>query len=40
MAWGTMAWYAKQNLAFVNKACWVGSGAYLFIWLTWFFAAR
>ncbi|HLO99811.1 MAG TPA: DUF5658 family protein [Fimbriimonas sp.] len=40
MAWGTMAWYAKQNLAFVNKACWVGSAAYVLIWLTWFFSAR
>lgn len=40
IAWGTLAWYAKSNLAFVNKACWVGAGAYVVIWLTWFLSAR
>lgn len=39
-AWVAMVWYAKTNLAFVRKACFVGSAAYIILWSGWFFAAR
>jgi hypothetical protein len=39
IAWATLAWYAKQNKDFVNKACTVGSAMYVLIWCTWFFGA-
>ena len=36
-AWGAMAWYARTDLRFVARACWAGSGAYVALWLVWFF---
>ncbi len=39
-AWAALAWYARTNPKFVRQACLWGSGAYLFIWTSWFFAAR
>jgi len=36
ICWGTMVWYSKINLKFVKQACIYGSGAYAFIWVTWF----
>ena len=38
--WVALAWYARSNLKFVRQACLWGSAAYLFIWVTWFVAAR
>lgn len=40
VAWGTMAWYARQNREFVGRACTLGSLAYVTVWTTWFFSAR
>lgn len=34
--WATMVWYAKTNKDFVKRACLLGSGAYVGIWLIWF----
>src|SRR4051812_8136476 len=39
-AWLALAWYSKYNRQFVRKACMVGTFAYLFVWTTWFLAAR
>ena len=39
LAWGVMAWYARQNLDFVRKTCFFGAGFYALIWCLWFFAA-
>ena len=38
-AWLMLAWYAKENLNFVRKACLFGCTAYLTIWCIWFFSA-
>ena len=38
-AWYVLARYAKTNVDFVRKACLLGSGCYLFLWVSWFFAA-
>lgn len=38
-SWYVLAKYAKTNLAFVRKACWFGSGVYMFLWISWFLAA-
>lgn len=40
LAWVALAWYARQNLKFVRAACLWGTGAYVFVWLTWFLSAR
>lgn len=39
-AWVALSWYAKTNVKFVRQACLWGSGAYLFVWCSWFFVAR
>ncbi len=39
MAWVALAWYAKQNLGFVRRACLVGSAVYVLVWCAWFIAA-
>lgn len=39
VAWGVMAWYARQNLDFVRKTCFFGAGFYVFVWCIWFLAA-
>jgi hypothetical protein len=39
-AWVALAWYAKTNVKFVRQACLWGSGAYVFVWTSWFLAAR
>jgi hypothetical protein len=39
IAWATMAAYAQVNLAFVRRACLVGSIAYVGIWCAWFFSS-
>ena len=38
-SWFVLARYAKTNLDFVRKACLLGSGCYVFLWLSWFLAA-
>ena len=38
-AWGALAWYARTDKNFVNKASTVGSLAYVLIWCSWFFGA-
>ena len=38
-AWWVMARHARTNRNFVNRACLMGSGAYLIIWLFWFMGA-
>jgi len=38
-SWYVLARYAKTNLDFVRKACWIGSGVYVWVWITWFMAA-
>jgi hypothetical protein len=35
--WATLAWYARTNLAFVRKVAYMGSVAYLGLWLCLFF---
>lgn len=37
--WAALASYAKTNLPFVRKAALWGSGAYLAVWMAWFFGA-
>lgn len=37
-AWVAMAYYAKVNAGFVRRACLLGSGVYLAVWLGWFVA--
>jgi CHASE2 domain-containing sensor protein len=37
IAFLAMRSYAQKNAAFVNKACWAGSTAYVAIWCAWFF---
>ena len=38
-SWYVMARYAKTNLQFVRKACLLGSGCYVALWISWFIAA-
>ena len=38
-SWFVLAKYAKTNLSFVRNACWMGSGVYVMLWLSWFVAA-
>ena len=38
-AWLAMVMYAQKNLRFVRNVCLYGSGAYVFVWCTWFFSA-
>ena len=38
-AWWVMLRYTHSHLPFIRKACLIGSGAYAFIWLTWFISA-
>lgn len=38
-AWVALAWYAKQNLGFVRRACLLGSAVYVLVWCAWFVAA-
>ena len=40
VSWWVMARYAKVNLKFVRTACLAGSGFYVCLWMSWFFAAR
>ena len=40
VAWGTMAWYAKQNKEFVGRVCTIGSLCYVTVWTTWFVTGR
>lgn len=40
VAWYALANYAKTHCKFVRTACLAGSGAYLFVWISWFLAAR
>lgn len=40
LAWTVMARYCKVNKEFVRKAAFVGSAAYLFIWVSWVIAAH
>ena len=37
--WAALAHYAKVNLPFVRRAAIWGSGAYLAVWMAWFFGA-
>lgn len=39
-AWIVMAWYARHNLGFVRKACTLGAGVYLIVWVGWLLAAH
>ena len=39
LSWYILSRYAKTNLPFVRRACLVGSGCYVFLWITWFIAA-
>ena len=38
--WVALAWYARTNLPFVRKVSYVGSAAYVTIWLTIFLINR
>lgn len=38
--WICMARYARTNLQFVDRACWVGAVLYMTIWTAWFFTGR
>lgn len=40
LAWYFIAKYARTHLEFARRACLVGSGAYIAIWLGWFLSAR
>lgn len=39
-AWGALAWYARTDLRFVARASYLGSAAYVTLWLVWFIAAQ
>src|SRR5579862_7289928 len=39
-AWAALAWYCKYNRKFVRNACLIGTFAYIFVWSSWFLAAR
>lgn len=39
LAYMVMMRFWDTHKAFVNKACWLGSGAYVIIWCIWFFSA-
>lgn len=39
LAWAVLAWYGRQNLGFVRKACTIGSIAYVLVWCAWFLYA-
>lgn len=38
LAWAAMTSYAAVNVAFVRKAAFAGSAAYVTLWCAWFFA--
>jgi hypothetical protein len=38
--WLIMIHYAQKDLRFVHRACAIGAGAYVALWVTWFFSAR
>ncbi len=40
LCWSVMAWHSKTNKQFVDKACWIGSAAYVSIWSIWVLAAH
>lgn len=40
VSWYVMSRYARVNPQFVRTACLAGSAFYVFLWTSWFLAAR